>query len=57
MNSAADVLAKVLEILEEHLSKTTIATFFEDAEAVELTEQKLVIYTPRPTENARSPSA
>ncbi|MBR6556330.1 MAG: chromosomal replication initiator protein DnaA [Clostridia bacterium] len=46
MNSADDVLAKVLEILEEHLSKTTIATFFEDAMAVELTEQKLVIYTP-----------
>ncbi|MBR3691467.1 MAG: chromosomal replication initiator protein DnaA [Clostridia bacterium] len=46
MNSAADVLAKVLEILEAHLSKTTIATFFEDAEAVELTDSKLVIYTP-----------
>lgn len=46
MNSAADVLAKVLEMLEEHLSKTTIATFFEDAEALELTDNRLVIYTP-----------
>ncbi len=48
MNSAADVLASMLQLLESRLSKTTISTWFEDAEAVELTDSKLVIYTPTP---------
>lgn len=46
MNSPADVLARILQMLEADLAKTTIDTWFEDATAVELTDKKLVLYTP-----------
>lgn len=48
MNSAADVWATVLNLMEKELgmSTTTIATWFDDANAVSLTGDKLVIVTP-----------
>ncbi|MEG2377848.1 MAG: hypothetical protein RSC43_05770 [Clostridia bacterium] len=48
MNSAADVWALVLNILEKQLgmSTTTIATWFDDANAVSLSGDKLVLVTP-----------
>ena len=48
MNSAADVWAKVLTILKNDLgmSETTLSTWFDDATAVSLTGDKLVLVTP-----------
>ena len=48
MNSAAAVWAKVLSIMSEDLgmSATTISTWFDDANAVSLTGDKLVLVTP-----------
>lgn len=46
MNSPGDVLDKIRILLEENLARTTIATWFEDAEAVALEPDRLVIYTP-----------
>ncbi len=46
MNSAADVWSRVLKILSNELTSTAITTWFDDCQAVELTENTLVIYTP-----------
>jgi len=48
MNSAAELWAKVLTIMSEELgmSATTISTWFDDANAVSLTGDKLVLVTP-----------
>ena len=46
MFSSAYVWAKVLSFLEERLSAITVSSWFDDAEVVELTEEKLVIYSP-----------
>jgi chromosomal replication initiator protein len=46
MNSASDVLARVLALMESEISKTTIATWFDDASAVDLKPDALVLYTP-----------
>jgi len=46
MNSASDVLARVLAMMESEISKTTIATWFDDATAVDLKPDALVIHTP-----------
>ena len=46
MYSSAYVWAKVLTHMENLLSTTVISTWFDDAEVVELTESKLVLYSP-----------
>ena len=46
MYSSAYVWAKVLTHMENLLSTTVISTWFDDAEVVELTENKLVLYSP-----------
>ena len=46
MNSVADVWARVLEILEKDLTAVAVSTWFDDCEALELQENKLVLYTP-----------
>jgi len=46
MYSSAYVWAKVLSHMEERLGAVTVSAWFDDAEVVELTEEKLIIYTP-----------
>ena len=46
MYASAYVWAKVLMYLEERLSSITVSAWFDDAEVVELTEERLVIYSP-----------
>ena len=46
MYASAYVWAKVLMFLEERLSSITVSAWFDDAEVVELTEERLVIYSP-----------
>ena len=46
MFSSAYVWAKVLNFLEERLSSITVSSWFDDAEVVELTEEKLILYSP-----------
>ena len=46
MYSSAYVWAKVLSYVEERLSAVTVSAWFDDAEVVELTEDKLIIYCP-----------
>ena len=46
MYSSAYVWAKVLGLLESRLTPTVVSTWFDDAEVVELTGDKLVLYTP-----------
>ena len=46
MRAAAYTWAKIINYLEEHLTSTVIAPFFEDIEVIELTEEKLILYTP-----------
>ena len=46
MYSSAYVWAKVLAYMENRLTATVISTWFDDAEVVELTEQKLVLFSP-----------
>ena len=46
MNTAQDVFKKILSLLERDITPITIATWFEDAVAVDLTEHAFVLYTP-----------
>ena len=46
MFSSAYVWAKVLTYLEDRLSAITVSAWFDDTEVVELTEERLAIYTP-----------
>ena len=46
MYSSAYVWAKILGHMESRLSATVISTWFDDAEVVELTQDKLVLYSP-----------
>ena len=46
MNSAADVWEKILSLMEQTMTKTTIATWFADAEPLALEEDALVLYIP-----------
>lgn len=48
MYSASYVWAKVLAYLEQQLTPAVVSTWFDDAEVVELTDQRLVLYTPSP---------
>ena len=46
MNSPADIWAKVLSLMEGEMTATTINTWFDDAIAVSLDEDRFVLYTP-----------
>ena len=46
MYSAAYVWAKILGYLEERLTSTIVSAWFDDAEVVELTDDKLILYSP-----------
>ena len=46
MYSAAYVWAKVLGYLEERLTSTIVSAWFDDAEVVALTDEKLILYSP-----------
>ena len=46
MNPAADVWAKVLALLQNEMTSTTITTWFDDASAVALEEDRFVLFTP-----------
>ena len=46
MYGSAYVWAKVLNYVEERLSAVTVSAWFDDVEVVELTEDRLVIYSP-----------
>ncbi|MCD7945755.1 MAG: chromosomal replication initiator protein DnaA [Clostridiales bacterium] len=46
MNSAADIWPSVLTLLQQELTPTAVSTWFDDAEAVELKENQLVICVP-----------
>lgn len=46
MNSTADVWAKALSLMEADMAATTINTWFDDATAVDLREDRFVIYSP-----------
>ncbi len=48
MYSASYVWAKVLAHLEEQLTAAVVSTWFDDAEVVDLTDQRLVLFTPSP---------
>jgi len=46
MNTASEIWRKVLSLMEGDLTSTTIGTWFDDAEALELEADRLVLYTP-----------
>ncbi len=46
MNSAADIWARVLLLMENDMTATTINTWFDDAEAVSLEENRFLLYSP-----------
>ena len=48
MNSAAAVWSKVLTLLENEMTSTTIKTWFEDVRAIALEENRFVICSPDP---------
>lgn len=48
MYSNAYVWSRVLSYLEQHSPSMAVASFFDDAEVAELTEEKLVVYSPSP---------
>jgi chromosomal replication initiator protein len=46
MNSASDVWSKVLKILSTELTSTAITTWFDDCQAIDIGDNRLVIHTP-----------
>jgi chromosomal replication initiator protein len=46
MNSPADIWAKVLSLMEGEMTATTINTWFDDAVAVALEENRFILHTP-----------
>ena len=46
MNSAAEIWTRVLALMENDLTPTTINTWFDDAEAIALDGDRFVLYTP-----------
>lgn len=46
LNSAADIWAKVLVLMEQTMTKTTITTWFEDTEPIALDENRFILYIP-----------
>ena len=43
MNSAAEIWERVLTLMEQTMTKTTITTWFSDAEAVALEENRFIL--------------
>ena len=48
MYSNAYVWSRVLSYMEQHSPAAAVTTYFDDADVLELNEEKLVIYTPSP---------
>ena len=46
MNSAPEIWKRVLSLMETELTSTTLSTWFDDAEALSLEADRLVLYTP-----------
>lgn len=46
MNSAADIWERVLTLMEQTMTKTTISTWFSDAEPVALEDDRFILYIP-----------
>lgn len=46
MNSAPEIWTRVLKLMEGSLTSTTLNTWFDDTEALSLTPDRLVLYTP-----------
>ncbi len=46
MNSPADIWTKILSLMEGDMTSTTINTWFDDAQAVSLDENRFVLHTP-----------
>ncbi|NLW65408.1 MAG: chromosomal replication initiator protein DnaA [Clostridiales bacterium] len=46
MNSVYDIWSSVMDILSTELTSTSISTWFSDCKPVEITDSKLVVYTP-----------
>ena len=46
MNSAAEIWERVLTLMEQTMTKTTITTWFSDAEAIALEESRFILYIP-----------
>ena len=46
VNPATEIWTKVMALMQNELTTTTIATWFDDASAVALEDDRLVIYTP-----------
>jgi len=46
MNPATEIWAKVLSLMQNELTHTTITTWFDDATAIALEESRLILYTP-----------
>lgn len=46
MNSAADIWERVLTLMEQTMTKTTISTWFSDAEPIALEEDRFILYIP-----------
>lgn len=46
MNSAAEIWSSVIALLEKELTPTAVSTWFYDAEAIDLQEDRLIICTP-----------
>ena len=46
MNSAADIWERVLSLMQQTMTETTITTWFSDAEPIALDENRLILYVP-----------
>ena len=46
MYSSTYIWAKVLGHMEQQLTAAVVSTWFDDTEVLELTDQKLVLYSP-----------
>ncbi|MBP1737265.1 MAG: chromosomal replication initiator protein DnaA [Oscillospiraceae bacterium] len=46
MNSAADIWAKVLSLMERNMTSTTINTWFDDVEAITLNKDQFILASP-----------
>ena len=46
MSAASYAWAKIINYLEEQLTSTVVSSFFEDTEVLEMTDEKVILYTP-----------
>ena len=44
MNSAADIWERVLSLMQQTMTETTITTWFSDAEPIDLDENRFILY-------------